>query len=292
VFSGDPGAPPQSFASNSGLTGGPPPYTTLATSPVTQEKPFLQTDSAGNYSVFVPAVQHNSSGPSWAGGSTAGTSIPISKFFIATPSTPVLAIDIALAFGRNLILTPGVYNLRAPILVTRPNTVVLGLGFPTLVPQNGTPAMYVLGVPGVKLSGMIFDAGPKTSPVLLQLGGPRAGAFGDPANPSLVQDVFFRIGGAAAGSATTSFVVNSSDVILDDIWAWRADHGAGVGWANNTADTGLIVNGNDVTAYGLFVEHYQKNEVIWNGQGGEDIFFQNEMPYDPPIRLRTATRRS
>jgi hypothetical protein len=30
------------------------------------------------------------------------------------------------------------------------------------------------------------------------------------------------------------------------------------------------------------VEHYQKYEVIWNGQGGRTIFFQNEMPYEPP----------
>ena len=44
----------------------------------------------------------------------------------------------------------------------------------------------------------------------------------------------------------------------------------------------MIVNGDDVNAYGLFVEHYQKFEVIWNGQNGEDVFFQNEMPYDPP----------
>jgi hypothetical protein len=77
-------------------------------------------------------------------------------------------------------------------------------------------------------------------------------------------------------------VVNSSNVILDDIWAWRADHGNGVGWTVNTADTGVVVNGDNVTAYGLFVEHYQKYEVIWNGNGGTDIFFQNEMPYDPP----------
>ena len=72
----------------------------------------------------------------------------------------------------------------------------------------------------------------------------------------------------APGKATTSLVVNSSNVILDDIWAWRADHGTGVGWTTNTADTGLIVNGDNVTAYGLFVEHYQKTEVIWNGQDG------------------------
>jgi len=45
------------------------------------------------------------------------------------------------------------------------------------------------------------------------------------------------------------------------------DHGAGVGWTRNTADTGLEVTGDNVTATGLFVEHYQKNEVIWSGQG-------------------------
>jgi hypothetical protein len=282
VFSGDPGAPPQSFSATSGLSGGTQPYTTLGSSPVTQEEPFLTVDAAGRYSVFVPSLRHDSTGPSWAGGTTAGTSIPVGRFFVATPSTPVFAIDAALASGRDLILTPGVYDLRAPILVTRPNTVVLGLGFPTLVPQDGTPAMLVRGVPGVKLSGMIFDAGPENSRVLLQLGGPSARHSGSGDDPSLVQDVFFRIGGATAGSATDSLVVDSSHVILDNIWAWRADHGTGVGWTQNTADTGLVVNGNDVTAYGLFVEHYQKNDVIWAGQGGEDIFFQNEMPYDPP----------
>jgi hypothetical protein len=277
VFVGDPGAPPQSF-------GGTNPYTTVATSPVTQEEPFLSEGSDGTFSVFVPALRHDSSGPSWSGGSTAGASVSLSKFFIASPSTSVLAIDAALALGRDLILTPGVYNLNAPILVTRPGTIVLGLGFPTLVPQNGTAAMQVLAPTGVKLSGMIFDAGPQNSRVLLQVGAPGAGILGNPAQPSLVQDVFFRIGGATAGSATNSLVVNSSDVILDNIWAWRADHGAGVGWTSNTASTGVTVNGSNVTAYGLAVEHFQKNEVVWAGQGGTDFFFQNEMPYDPPTQ--------
>jgi hypothetical protein len=282
VFSGDPGAPAQSFSATSGLSGGTQPYTTLASSPVTQEEPFLTVDSGGHYSVFVPALRHDSTGPSWASGTTAGASIPIGRFFVATPATPVLAIDAALALGRDLILTPGMYDLSGPIVISRPDTVVLGLGFPTLVPQDGTAAMLVGSVRGAKLSGMIFDAGPENSPVLLQLGA-RSTQLADSADdPSLVQDVFFRIGGATEGSATDSLVVDSSDVILDDIWAWRADHGTGVGWTDNTADTGLIVNGNDVTAYGVAVEHYQKNEVIWNGQRGEDIFFQNEMPYDPP----------
>jgi hypothetical protein len=275
VFSGDVGAPAQNFGS-----GGQ--YTTLAASPVTAEEPFLRVDSSGNYSVFAPAVRHGSVGPSWASGPTPGTAIPIGRFFIATPRDPVPVINAALARGQNLILTPGVYSLHQSIEVTRPDTVVLGLGFPTMVPANGVVSMRVASVPGVKLSGMIFAAGPVNSPILLQVGSQPGLGLADPADPTLVQDVFFRIGGADRGQATTSLVVNSSQVILDDIWAWRADHGKGVGWTGNVGDTGVVVNGDHVTGYGLFVEHYQKYEVIWNGKNGTDIFFQNEMPYDPP----------
>jgi hypothetical protein len=280
VFAGDIGAPPQSFSETSGLPGGTPPYTTLSTSPVTQEKPYLYVDSSGNQRVFVPAVQHNTVGPTWTGAGTPGTSLPISRFFIADPGTSVTSINAALAQGLNLIMTPGVYQLSLPIRVTRSNTIVLGLGFPTLVPQGGNAAIDVVNGTGVKLSGVIIDAGPSPSRVLMQVG---AGHDpGDPARPTLVQDVFFRIGGATAGAATTSLVVNKSNTILDDVWAWRADHGTGVGWTQNTADTGVVVNGDNVTAYGLFVEHYQKTQVVWNGQNGTDIFFQSEMPYDPP----------
>jgi hypothetical protein len=273
VFSGVVGAPAQSFPT--------PPYTTLPQSPATREEPFLYVDSAGNFNVFVPAVQGNSSGTTWASGPAPGSSIPITDFFIAKPTDNLGAINSALAQGKNLILTPGVYNLDGPIHVQRRDTVVLGLGFPTLVPKQGNISMSVADVPGVKLSGLLFDAGTVNSPVLLQVGTPNAHKS-DPNDPTLLSDVFFRIGGATPGKATISLVVNSDNVILDDIWAWRADHGNGVGWTNNTADTGVIVNGNNVTAYGLFVEHYQKYEVVWNGNGGTDIFLQNEMPYDPP----------
>jgi hypothetical protein len=275
VFCGDPGAPAQSFDVNGGT------YTTLATCPVTEEEPFLYTGSNGNDSVFVPAVQHNSAGPAWASGNEAGRSIPLSKFFIASPSTPASAMTAAMARGLNLILTPGVYDLDQPIVVPHSDTVVLGLGMATLVPQHGTAAMKVVSNSGVKVSGLIIDAGPVNSPVLLSVGTPGSANAND---PDLIQDVFFRIGGAATTpvSATVSLLDNASDSIIDNIWAWRADHGNDVGWTVNRADTGLIVTGNDVTAYGLAIEHYQKNEVIWSGQGGTDIFFQNEMPYDPP----------
>jgi hypothetical protein len=284
VFSGDVGAPPQSFSATSGLPGGTPPYTTLATSPVTQEEPYLYTDSQGRFGVFVPALQRSTVGPSWAAGPTPGRSIPLSRFFVATPDDSAALINQALDSGKNLILTPGVYHTDRAIDVTRPGTVVLGLGFATIVPQHGNVAMRVDSVPGVKLSGIIFDAGPVNSPVLLQVGEPGLrGSFGsDRSAPPLIQDVFFRIGGAEPGRASTAFVVDTSHTILDNIWSWRADHGSGVGWTDNVSNHGLIVNGNDVTAYGLFVEHYQKTQVIWRGQGGTDIFFQNEMPYDPP----------
>jgi hypothetical protein len=289
VFSGVVGAPAQCFPVQASCGG---PYTTLATSPVTREAPYLYQDSKGNYNVFVPAVQTNSSGTTWAAGATPGSSIPIRNFFIAQPSDSATTINFALLLGYNLILTPGVYNLNHPIEVLYPDTVVLGLGFPTLVPQRGNASLNVLSSNGVLISGILFDAGATNSPVLLQLGydcGRCRGEDKDKArndrggsNPSGLYDVFFRIGGAEPGSADVSLVVNSDNVILDDIWAWRADHGNGVGWTANTANTGVIVNGNNVTAYGLFVEHYQQYEVMWNGNGGTDIFFQNEMPYDPP----------
>jgi hypothetical protein len=278
VFLGDNGAPATDFGVNGGQ------YTNIPTTPSSQEEPYLYTDDDGSLRVFVPALRHDSVGPSYASGETAGYSLPAARFFVADPSTPEAAVNAALASGHDLILTPGVYRLAHPIRIEHPDTIVLGLGFATLIPQDGNVAMETADVPGVKLSGLIFDAGPQSSPALLELGSEdRGGAgFSDPGDPTLAQDVFFRIGGAEPGSASTALIVNDNNTILDDVWAWRADHGSGVGWTQNTADTGVIVNGNDVTAYGLAVEHFQKNEVIWNGQNGEDVFFQNEMPYDPP----------
>ena len=274
VFSGVLGAPAQSFPN--------PTYTTIAASPVTREAPYLYLDPASNYNVFVPSVRYDSAGTSWASGQTPGTSVPIGQFFVAQPTDSAATINAALGRGRNLILTPGVYHLDQSLDVSRPDTVVLGLGFPTLVPDNGVVSMTVARAKGMLISGIIFDAGATNSPVLLQVGSGHARSDNEASDPSALHDVFFRIGGATPGKATIALVVDSDNVILDDIWSWRADHGNGVGWSANTADTGVVVNGDDVTAYGLFVEHYQKYNVIWNGNGGTDVFFQNEMPYDVP----------
>jgi hypothetical protein len=274
VFSGVVGAPAQAFPGS--------PVTTLATTPVSREKPYLYIDGSGKYRVFVPALRLASSGATWTSGATPGSSIAMSQFYVAKPADTSATLNAALASGQNLFLTPGTYHLTAALHVTRANTVVLGIGFPTLVPDNGVDAMAVDDVDGVKIAGLLFDAGTVNSQALLTIGTAGASA-GHAANPTTVQDVFFRIGGASSGKATTSLVVNSNDAIIDDVWAWRADHGsAPTGWTLNTADNGLIVNGNNVLATGLFVEHFQKYQVLWNGQNGKTIFFQNEMPYDVP----------
>ncbi|BBH68318.1 coagulation factor 5/8 type [Actinoplanes sp. OR16] len=272
VYSGVQGAAANAFPN--------PPHTTLATTPVTREKPYLYVDSAGLYRVFVPAIRRNSAGATWP--NTAGTSIPMREFYVAKPGDTAARINQALAQGLNLFFTPGTYSLNDTIRVTRANTVVTGIGFPTLIPTGGVEALNVADVDGVKVSGLTFDAGTTNSPTLMSVG--RAGVHTDhAANPISLQDVFFRIGSSVQGKATTTLAVHSDDTIIDHIWAWRADHGgAPTGWTVNTGDTGLIVNGDDVLATGLFVEHYQKYEVIWNGNRGKTIFFQNEKPYDVP----------
>ena len=103
-------------------------------------------------------------------------------------------------------------------------------------------------------------------------------------SPICLQDVFCRVGGPAEGQARCMVAIHDDHVIGDNLWLWRADHGRGVGWGRNRCETGLRVEGDDVTVYALFVEHAQRHQTIWNGNGGRVCFYQSEMPYDPPSR--------
>ncbi|MFE2050878.1 RICIN domain-containing protein [Streptomyces sp. NPDC059459] len=275
VFVGSQGVPGNTFPN--------PPYTTIGQTPTVREKPFLYVDATGAYRVFVPALRANSTATTWADGNAAGTSLGIDRFHVVKPGATAAQINTALAEGKNLLVTPGVYHLDQTLRVTRPDTVVLGLGLATFVPDNGVTAMSVADVDGVKIAGVLFDAGTTNSRTLVEVG-PSGASADHAANPTSLHDVYFRVGGAAVGKATTSLVVNSDDVIGDHMWIWRGDHGSGIGWNTNTADTGLVVDGDDVTMYGLFVEHYQKHQTVWNGNGGRTYFYQNEMPYDPPTQ--------
>ncbi|WP_406250789.1 coagulation factor 5/8 type domain-containing protein [Streptomyces cyaneofuscatus] len=272
TFSGVEGAPANSFPE--------PPYTTLDTTPISREKPFLYLEGA-DYKVFVPEKRENARGTSWAKGTPAGESIPLDQFYVVKEGADAATINAAVEQGLHLLFTPGVYHIDETINIDRPDTVALGIGLATIIPDNGVTAIKVGDVSGVKLAGLLVDAGPVNSETLIEVG-PENASADHAANPTSLQDVFVRIGGAGPGKATTSIVVNSDDVIIDHTWVWRADHGEGWGWETNRADYGVRVNGDDVLATGLFVEHFNKYDVEWYGERGRTIFFQNEKAYDAP----------
>ena len=290
VFSGVEGAPSEAGFPN-------PPYTTLQTTPVSREKPYLLIDARGAYNVRVPSARTNTRGVSWSEDATAGRTVPLSEFFVAKPSDSVQVINNALARGQNLLLTPGIYDVNKSIKVKRADTVVLGIGHATLTAVGGAVPMTVADVPGVIVAGVTLDAGTTLSPVLLQVGkknGNSSPKKNDPSDPTTLSDVYFRVGGPHIGKANVALEVNRDNVLIDHTWVWRADHGLegftkGVNgdtdrWNTNIGLNGAVINGDNVTATGLFVEHFQEYNTIWNGENGTVILYQNELPYDPPTQ--------
>lgn len=278
VFAGVVGAPDESAFPN-------PPYTTLDTTPVSREKPYLFRDARGRYNVRVPAARTNTRGISWASGLTPGRTVALSDFFVARPGDSVTTINTQLARGRNLLLTPGVYDIARSIEVRRPGTVVLGLGHVTLTAVGGAVPLDVHGVPGVVVAGVTIDAGLTESPALLRVRHGRSSA-GD---PTTLSDVYFRVGGPHVGRTRTALRIDADDVLVDHTWVWRADHGVEgftdtQRWQTNTGRNGVVVNGDRVTATGLFVEHFQQYNTMWNGEEGTVVLYQNELPYDPPTQ--------
>jgi hypothetical protein len=293
VFSGVQGAPAETGFPN-------PPYTTLDRTPVSREKPYLFTDASGQYSVRVPSAQKNTSGTSWSAGLTAGRTIPLSRFFVAKPADPVWLINANLALGRNLLLTPGVYDIAQSIKVRHPNQVVLGIGHATLTAVNGATPLTVADVPGVVVAGVTIDAGTKKSKNLLKVGNRNGFGLSSASNPATLSDVYFRVGGPHIGKVDVALEVNSDNVLIDHTWVWRGDHGVegfteGVNgdtqrWRTNTGRNGAVINGDNVTATGLFVEHFQEYNTIWNGENGTTVLYQNELPYDPPTQADWTQR--
>lgn len=284
VFSGVVGAP----ATNFGVTqadGRLGTYTNLPTNALSREKPYLYVDSAGSYQVFVPSARTNSAGVSWDNGGTPGTSVPLSEFFVASPSDSVTTINAALGSGKHLLLTPGVYDVGQSIKITRADTVVLGLGLATLTAVGGSVPLTVGDVPGVIVAGIMIDAGTVTSPALMTVGSTDGTCSAcSLSDPTTLSDVFMRVGGPHVGKTTLGLVINSDDVLIDHTWLWRGDHGVpnSVGWDISPGDVGLVVNGDNVVGTGLFVEHWRQYNTIWKGENGKVVFYQNELPYDPP----------
>eukprot|EP00980_Cylindrotheca_fusiformis_P015300 scaffold4266_cov83-Cylindrotheca_fusiformis.AAC.5 len=287
VFLGSVGVP-------SGNSFPDPPVSTMAQTPLSREKPYLFVARNGEFYVFVPSIVANTRGPSWDSRDTPGRSISLEKFLVITPSTPSQSIDQALRFGLNLLFTPGVYDIYSTIEITKANTVVLGIGHATLTARNGVVPIRTSKAAGIVLAGITVDAGESLSPYLLQIGSKEDPSMELKSNPITLSDVYVRVGGPYIGKTTVAIEINADDVLIDHTWIWRADHGiepfdmsdgyAGDNerWRTNTGTNGLIVNGNSVTAMGLFVEHFQEYNLIWNGQDGKVYMFQSELVYETP----------
>ncbi|MEN0129798.1 MAG: discoidin domain-containing protein, partial [Brevundimonas sp.] len=286
VSSGDGPNDPTATLPNSYAAFPKPPITAVDHTGRIAEKPFLyltgdDESSAADWAVRVPAVRDSTEGTTWKDGATAGTSIPLTDFFIAKEGVTATQVNAALADGKNVLFTPGIYRMDKTIEISRPGTVVLGLGLATIIPTGGGIGVHVADAAGIRLAGLFIDAAVTDSPALLVVGDKDV-HVDHAANPIVMSDVFTRVGGAVAGKVEAAMVIDADDTIVDHVWSWRADHGAGIGWNQNTSDYGFVVNGDDVSAYGLFVEHYQRYNVLWKGQNGRTIFFQNELPYDVP----------
>lgn len=274
VFIGVAGAPNDTWPDQ--------PTTIIDKTPVIREKPFLTYNESGAYAVFVPALRRESSGPSWINRDEKGELIPITSFHIAYPDQDnASSINQALNDGKHILFTPGIYKIHETLTITKPNTVILGLGLPTLIPYSGKVAIATNDISGVKLAGFMVDAGPELSPTLIQIGSEDAEAD-DPDNPTSLHDIYCRVGGAVVGQTNTTVTINSNYVIGDHFWLWRADHGVGTEWRNGQNKHGLVVNGDHVTIYGLFNEHFQGYQTLWNGEYGRTYFYQSEIPYHPP----------
>jgi hypothetical protein len=258
--------------------------TRMETTPVIREKPFLFYENGG-YRVFVPALRRGAVGVSWtAQDMGSGYSLDIEKdFYIAIAGIDTSdTINTALENGKHIFFTPGIYELGSPIHIKKAGTVVLGTGLATLVPgpENTSGAVIVDDIDNVTVAGLLLDAH-YSSAWLLCAGGTANNDHSS--SPTLLADIFLRVGGYKIENVhvDAAAIINSNDVIVDHFWVWRADHGRGIGWDKNTSRNGLIVTGDNVTFYGLFVEHFQEYQTLWIGENGRTYFYQSESPYDP-----------
>lgn len=256
-----------------------PPYTTVDSTPIIVEKPYIVQSGAG-YSIMVPRVEQNKVGPT--PGYNNADEVPFDKVYVASETDSAATINAKLAEGLHLVFQPGQYKLDDTIMVNNANTVVLGVGLATLISTTGKPVIQVANVDGVKISGLLLQAGPQDTEALLKWG--EKGYAGSAAAPGAMHDVFARVGGPDHDEVKTDVMVqiNSGNVIIDDTWLWRADHSVDglVANSKNPVKSGLQVNGDNVTGYGLAAEHTLGNLLEWNGENGRTYFYQSEYPYD------------
>lgn len=259
-------------------------YTVIDTTPKIKEKPYLILDEYG-YRIANPKLKNNSIGCDWINNDPDVTYIDTENIYFAKAETDNSnTINSAISQNKHIVFTPGIYSLDEPIIVNKNDTILLGMGLATLTPTNGNACMIVKDCQNVDISGLLFDTNTTHSSSLVDIG---TNSDNNTSNIYL-HDCFYRVGGYLEESTSVETCLNiyADDVICDNMWLWRADHGNGVGWDINNGDFGLQVYGDNVSCYGLFSEHFKKNNVKWHGNNGRVIFYQSEIAYDVPSQDR------
>ncbi|CAI2360070.1 unnamed protein product [Moneuplotes crassus] len=189
--------------------------------------------------------------------------------------------------AKGVIVEPGIYHLEGTLIVPD-NKVFVGLGLPTFVCQSTSGRCMETGSEGVHIQGMTFDAGVNgkysdKSNILLTVGDHGNGVSD---NPSMLQDVYCRATRSDSKQATPQafacIEVKADHTIGENLWLWRGDHDIQsplIPYDVNVCEHGLIVRGDNVKMFGLFVEHFNNYQTVWYGKNGEIRFYQSEMPY-------------
>lgn len=288
VFVGVDGAP-----TYNDLNGQKPLISHIAEAPVAAEKPYL-VEKDGEWSILVPEMQTNAKGPSPSFYNADGGRISMDQVFVAKEGMGAHDINLGIQGKLALLLTPGIYGLDQPIRITQPGFVVLGIGIPTLVSTKGFSSI-VVEAPNVRVAQVMAEAGVKmtddaTEPLLVWKGDDGIGF-----------DLFTRVGAfyyettfhekCLITRADYHVRVDGHNLLMDNTWFWHADHddctflGPSPRAESPSSDrcfsgTGLLVNGDNVTVYGLAVEHTEDTLVEWLGENGQIFFFQSELPYN------------
>lgn len=162
-----------------------------------------------------------------------GTTVDFSSVYVAVASRDTAAsINAKLAQGLHVVLAPGNFELEDTLRLATNGQVLLGLGLPTLMPTRGTAAVTVAGnATGVRVGGLLLQAGTDHSATLLQWGDPgqQRPAPAHDADWGFMHDIFARVGGprlpvGQQARADSMLRVDSSGVVGDNFWLWRADH--------------------------------------------------------------------
>lgn len=284
---------------------------------IIREKPFLlKMNDQAPWSVARPGIESGRNGYNWQEPGLDKPEMIDDNYLIIAPnpdkgnyaninSNDVSSINAALNAGKRIIFMPGVYHLYDTINVTQADSLILGLGMPSVVCETEKPCIAVIGnaEKGTQIAGMIFDAGYKLTSTMVQIGDPTQSSTKDNSdNPIVLSDIFIRIAefqypdksrSHGIRQTKTGMTIYSNNAIGDNIWIWRGDHDLASGDSPNNADNlvtwnfnraahGLVVYGDHVSIYGLAVEHFQDYQTVWYGDDGRVYMYQSEMPYDVP----------